>query len=105
MPSATAPQTQDNDSPSQALGRHADSAHVHHAFSQAAHDAGQGQSTLHAHGQTHDHSVPHTHSPHLGSLRVEVSPVLAGVWTRILATLAMLSLLWLAIFWAFIGNV
>ncbi len=54
---------------------------------------------------THDHSVPHTHDPRPSDARVEVSPVLVGVGSRVLAVCALLSLLWLAIFWAFVGNV
>jgi hypothetical protein len=64
----------------------------------------------HAHSHVHDHSEPHNHGLRQGSLRLggslaETSPVLASVWARVLTTLAMLGLLWLAIFWAFAGNV
>jgi hypothetical protein len=58
-----------------------------------------------AHGHVHEHSVPHNHGLRLGGSLAEISPVLASVWARVLTTLAMLGLLWLAIFWAFAGNV
>jgi hypothetical protein len=49
--------------------------------------------------------MPHTHGPRPSGSRVEVSPVLVGVGARVLAVFALLGLLWLAIFWAFVGNV
>jgi hypothetical protein len=60
---------------------------------------------LHAKGLAHDHSLPPRHGRGLTGLQVEISPVLAGVWARVLTALGLLGLLWLAIFWAFAGNV
>lgn len=105
MPPASAHTPRTNEPSSQTLGRQTDAAHVHQTFEQHSHDKLQGQSAFHAHGHAHDHSVPHTHGLRLGDLPAEVSPVLAGVWTRVLTTLAVLGLLWLGIFWAFAGNV
>ena len=55
----------------------------------------------------HDHSAPHAHahSSRSSGIRLDVSPVLVGVGARVLAVLALLGLLWLAIFWAFAGHV
>jgi hypothetical protein len=72
---------------------------------QHSHGTSQGSSALHAHSIAHDHSLPHLHGSGLNSVRVEVSPVLAGVWARVFTTFAILGLLWLAILWAFTGNV
>ena len=105
MPLASAHASLTNDPPSQALGRQPDAAHAHQTVEQHAHDKSQGQPAFHAHGDAHDHSVPHTHGPRPSGSRVEVSPVLVGVGARVLAVCALLSLLWLAIFWAFVGNV
>ena len=105
MPLASAHASLPNEPPSQALGRQPDAAHAHQTVEQHAHDKSQGQPAFHAHGDAHDHSVPHTHGPRPSGSRVEVSPVLVGVGVRVLAVCALLSLLWLAIFWAFVGNV
>jgi hypothetical protein len=105
MPLASAHASLTNEPPSQALGRQPDAAHAHQTVEQHAHDKSQGQPAFHAHGDAHDHSVPHTHGPRPSGSRVEVSPVLVGVGVRVLAVCALLSLLWLAIFWAFVGNV
>ena len=105
MPLASAHASLTNEPPSQALGRQPDAAHAHQTVEQHAHDKSQGQPAFHAHGDEHDHSVPHTHGPRPSGSRVEVSPVLVGVGVRVLAVCALLSLLWLAIFWAFVGNV
>jgi hypothetical protein len=105
MPLASAHAPLTNEPPSQALGRQPDAAHAHQTVEQHAHDKSQGQPAFHAHGDAHDHSVPHTHGPRPSGSRVEVSPVLVGVGARVLAVCALLSLLWLAIFWAFVGNV
>jgi hypothetical protein len=105
MPLAAAHAPLTNEPPSQALGRQPDVAHAHQTVEQHAHDKSQGQPAFHAHGDAHDHSVPHTHGPRPSGSRVEVSPVLVGVGARVLAVCALLSLLWLAIFWAFVGNV
>ena len=105
MSSASAHASRTNEPASQALGRQLDVAHVHQTVEQQAHDKSQGQPTFHAHSHTHDHSVPHTHDPRPSGSRVEVSPVLVGVGARVLAVFALLGLLWLAIFWAFAGNV
>ena len=105
MPLASAHASLTNEPPSQALGRQPDAAHAHQTVEQHAHDKSQGQPAFHAHVDAHDHSVPHTHGPRPSGSRVEVSPVLVGVGVRVLAVCALLSLLWLAIFWAFVGNV
>lgn len=105
MPLASAHVPRTNEPPSQALGRQPDAAHAHQTVEQHAHDKSHGQPAFHAHGDAHDHSVPHTHGPRPSGSRVEVSPVLIGVGVRVLAVCALLSLLWLAIFWAFVGNV
>ena len=70
-----------------------------------AHSSHDGH--VHHVGSAHDHSVPHahTHSSRSSGTRVDVSPVLVGVGARVLAVLALLGLLWLAIFWAFAGHV
>jgi hypothetical protein len=108
MPSALASHPQASNASSQRPARQSDSAPEHESL---------GQPSSHAHGQEHGHSVPHKHPVsrqqpvppkhglRLSGLRSEVSPVLAGVWTRVLATLVTLGLLWLAIYWAFVGNV
>ena len=105
MPLASAQSPRTNEPVSQALGRQPDAAHVHQTVEQHAHDKSQGQPAFHAHSHTHDHSVPHTHGPRPSGSRVEVSPVLVGVGVRVLAVFALLGVLWLAIFWAFVGNV
>ena len=105
MPSASAHVPRTNESASQKFGRPLDAAHVHQTIEQQAHDKSQGQPAFHAHGDAHDHSVPHTHGPRPSGSRVEVSPVLVGVGARVLAVFVLLGLLWLAIFWAFVGNV
>ena len=105
MSSASAHVPRTNESASQALGRQPDAAHVHQTVEQHTHDKSQGQPAFHAHSHTHDHSMPHTHGPRPSGSRVEVSPVLVGVGARVLAVFALLGLLWLAIFWAFVGNV
>ncbi len=105
MPSASAHAPRTNEPASPALGRQLDAAHVHQTAEQHAHHKSQGQAAFHAHGDAHDHSVPHTHGPRPSGVRVEVSPVLVGVGARILAVFALLGLLWSAIFWAFAGNV
>ncbi len=105
MPLASAKSPRTNEPASQALGRQPDAAHVHQTVEQQAHDKSQGQPALHAHSHTHDHSVSHAHGSRPSDMRVEVSPVLVGVGARVLAVCALLSLLWLAIFWAFVGNV
>ena len=105
MPSASAHVPRTNEPASQALGRQLDAAHVHQTVEQHAHDNSQGQPAFHAHGDAHDHSVSHTHGPRPSGSRVEVSPVLVGVGVRVLAVFALLGVLWLAIFWAFVGNV
>lgn len=105
MPSASAHASRTNEPASQALGRQLNAAHVHQTVEQQAHDKSQGEPAFHAHGDAHDHSVPHTHGPRPSGSRVEVSPVLVGVGARVLAVFALLGLLWLAIFWAFVGNV
>lgn len=105
MPSASAHAPRTNEPSSQTLGRQLDASHAHQTVDQRSDDKSQGQSPFHAHSDAHDHSVPHTHGLRLGGLPAEVSPVLAGVWARVLTTLAVLGLLWLAIFWAFAGNV
>jgi len=105
MPSASAHVPRTNEPASQALGRQLDAAHVHQTVEQHVHDESQGQPAFHAHGHAHDHSVPHTHGPRPSGSRVEVSPVLVGVGVRVLAVFALLGVLWLAIFWAFVGNV
>ena len=105
MSSASAHVPRTNEPTSQALGRQLDAAHVHQTVEQHAHDKSQGEPAFHAHGDAHDHSVPHTHGPRPSGSRVEVSPVLVGVGARVLAVFALLGLLWLAIFWAFVGNV
>ncbi len=105
MSSASAHVPRTNEPASQALGRQLDAAHVHQTVEQHALDQSQGQPAVHAHRHTHDHSVPHTHGPRPSGSRVEVSPVLVGVGARVLAVFALLGLLWLAIFWAFVGNV
>ena len=105
MSSASAHVPRTNEPTSQALGRQLDAAHMHQTVEQHALDQIQGQPAFHAHGDAHDHSVPHTHGPRPSGSRVEVSPVLVGVGARVLAVFALLGLLWLAIFWAFVGNV
>ena len=105
MPSASVHVPRTNEPASQSLGRQLDAAHVHQTVEQHAHDKSQGQPAFHAHGDAHDHSVPHNHGQHLSVWRAEGSPILAGVWARVLTAFALLSLLWLAIFWAFVGNV
>ena len=105
MPLASAHASLTNEPPSQALGRQPDAAHAHQTVEQHAHDKSQGQPAFHAHGDAHDHSVPHTHGPRPSGSRVEVSPVLVGVGVRVLAVCTLLSLWGLAIFWAFVGNV
>jgi len=105
MPSASAHVPRTNEPASQALGRQLDAAHVHQTVEQHAHDNSQGQPAFHAHDDAHDHSMPHTHGPRPSGSRVEVSPVLVGVGVRVLAVFALLGVLWLAIFWAFVGNV
>ncbi len=105
MPQASAQSPLTNEPASQALGRQPGVAHVHQTVEQHAHDKSQGQPAFHAHSHTQDHSMPHTHGARLNGSRVEVSPVLVGVGARVLAVFALLGLLWLAIFWAFVGNV
>lgn len=109
MPSALAPPPQVNNAPSQLPGLQTDSAHAPESLGQLANASIPLQPAFHAHGHAHshvhDHSEPHNHGLRLGSLLAEISPVLASVWARVLTTLAMLGLLWLAIFWAFAGNV
>lgn len=97
MPLASAQSPRTNEPASQALGRQPDAAHVHQTVEQHTHDKSQGQPAFHAHS--------HTHGPRPSGSRVEVSPVLVGVGERVLAVFALLGLLWLAIFWAFVGNV
>jgi len=96
MPSASVPHPQDLDSPSHAPGV-ANQA-------QSAFEA-QGHAHNHSHTHAHDHSVPRNQVLRLSGLLAEFSPVLTGVWARVLTTLAMLGVLWMAIFWAFAGNV
>jgi hypothetical protein len=105
MSSAPAHASRTNEHASQALARQLDAAPVHQLGEQHAQDKSQGQSAFHDHGNAHDHSVPHTHGPRPSGARVEVSPILVGVGARVLAVCALLSLLWLAIFCAFAGNV
>jgi hypothetical protein len=109
MPSASAPHPQVNNAPSQLPGLQADSARVLESLGQLANTSSPLQPAFHAHdhahGHAHDHSEPHNHGLRLSGLLAEISPVLASVWARVLTTLAMLGLLWLAIFWAFAGNV
>lgn len=105
MSSASAHVPRTNEPASQVFGRQPDAAHLHQTVEQHAHDKIQGQPACHAHGDAHEHSVPHTHGPRPSGARVEVSPVLVGVGARVLTVCALLSLLWLAIFWAFVGNV
>ena len=105
MPLASAQSPRKNEPTSQALGRQLDAAHVHQTVEQHAHDNSKDQPAFHAHGDAHDHSVPHTHGPRPSGSRVEVSPVLVGVGVRVLAVFALLGVLWLAIFWASVGNV
>jgi hypothetical protein len=105
MASASAHASRTNEHVSQALGRQLEAAPVHQTFEQQAQDKSQGQAAFHDHGNAHDHSVPHTHGLRSSGVRIEVSPILVGVGARVLAVCALLSLLWLAIFWAFAGNV
>ena len=105
MPLASAQSPRTNEPASPVLGLQLDAAHVHQTVEQHTHDKSQGQPAFHAHSHTHDHSMPHTHGPRPSGSRVEVSPVLVGVGARVLAVFALLGLLWLAIFWAFVGNV
>ena len=103
LASAHVPRTNEPASP--ALGRQLDAAHVHQTVEQHAHDKSQGQPAFHAHGDAHEHSMSHNQGLRLSVWRAEVSSVLAGVWARVLTAFALLGLLWLAIFWAFVGNV
>jgi len=105
MPSDSVHAPRTNEPSSLALGRQPGAAHRHLAAGPHVHDKSEGQSGSHVHDDTHNHSVPHNHGPRLSGWRVEVSPVLASGWARVLTALAMLGLLWLAIFWAFAGNV
>lgn len=109
MPSALAPHPQVNNAPSQVPGLQTDSAHAPESLAQLANPSSQLQPAFqahdHAHSHAHDHAEPHNHGLRLSGLLAEISPVLASVWARVLTTLAMLGLLWLAIFWAFAGNV
>ena len=105
MPSASAHAPRANEPSSQALSRQLDAVPAHQTVEQHSHDKNQSPSAFHAHGDAHDHSVSHTHGLRLSGLLAEVSPVLAGVWTRVFAILVGLGLLWLAIFWAFAGDV
>jgi hypothetical protein len=111
MPSALAPHPQVNNAPSQLPGLQTDSAHADESLGQLANASSQLQPACHAndhahaHDHAHDHALPHNHGLRLSGLVAEISPVLASVWARVLTTLAMLGLLWLAIFWAFAGNV
>jgi hypothetical protein len=105
MSLAPAQSSQANELPSRdGLGHHVAPAHTHQALGQQAAAKSLARSEAHVHGGTHDHSVPHTHGPRPSGVRVEVSPVLVGVGARVLTVLALLALLWLAIFWAFAGN-
>ena len=108
MSSALAPHPPINNAQSKLPGFQIDSAHAHESLVQLANASSQVQPAFHAHGHAHgnehDHSVPHKHGLRLRDVLAEISPVLAGVWARVLATLAVLGLLWLAIFWAFAGN-
>ena len=109
MPSASAPHPQVNNAPSQLPGLQTDSAHADEGLGQLANASIPLQPAFHAHAHAHshahDHAEPHNHGLRLSGLVAEISPVLASVWARVLTTLVMLGLLWLAIFWAFAGNV
>ena len=108
MPAASEQTPLANEPSSSLPERQSDAASVTQAFVRHSHGASQSVSPVHAHGVAHDHSLPHSHgtsSTGLNGLQVQVSPVLAGVWARIFTTLAILGPLWLAILWAFVGNV
>ncbi len=105
MPLAPAQSSQANE-PASHDGHlhHMASAHTHQTFGRQATGPSPARSEAHVHVGAHDHAVTHTHEPRLSAVRLEVSPVLVGVGARVLAVLALLGLLWLAIFWAFAGN-
>ena len=109
MPSALAPQPQVNIAQGQLPGLQTDSAHAPESLGQLANASIPLQPAFHNHGHAlshvHNHSEQYTHGLRLSGLLAEISPVLASVWARVLTTLTMLGLLWLAIFWAFAGNV
>jgi hypothetical protein len=109
MPSALAPHPQVNNALSQVPGLQTDSAHAPESLAQLANPSSRLQPAFqahdHAHSHTHDQSKPRNDGLRLSGLLAEISPVLVSVWARVLTTLAVLGLLWLAIFWAFAGNV
>lgn len=61
----------------------------------------------HDHSDDHDHVHSHRHEQALpaANVRAEHSPVLASVWVRLAAVLALSGLLWLAVAWALINDV
>ena len=66
------------------------------------HGDGHGHSHVHTHGDPHDHAHhDHPHAaPHEAPPALPASLLMAGAGSRLLGTLGVLALLWLAVAWA-----